>query len=244
MVQKEKKGKETKGYGVNCTDASTGKGANSQGAAHIVKSASEGGYGTEHHLESSSSMPESGAQPRKEDIGNKLSFVGTIGAKCAGANTNDGTCCLSSLSHSKINVKENGKTHEWIIDSGASDHMTFDETDISTNKPQIKQGVENANGDVYPVTQTGDVIVTKKILLKDTLVVPSLTTKLISISKLAKELNCSVMMFPNHCVFQDILTKETIAHGTRQGELYYLDADANGKACVVQRAILRNKVWL
>jgi GAG-pre-integrase domain/Integrase core domain len=75
----------------------------------------------------------------------------------------------------------------------------------------------------YPVEGAGDVSVLDNITLKNTLFVPSLSTKLISIGQLTEEQNCVALMFSNYIIFQDILTKEVISHGTKRDGLYYLD---------------------
>jgi hypothetical protein len=79
-----------------------------------------------------------------------------------------------------------------------------------------KNGILNANEIEYPVNGAGDVPISKTLTLTNTLLVPSLSTKLIFVGQLTEERNCVALMFPNHCVFQDILTKETIGRGTKQ----------------------------
>lgn len=152
----------------------------------------------------------------------------------------------SSLVHFRSENKQISpeKLRNWVIDSGATDHMTFEKCDISENKPVTKGGILNANGDIYPVIGTGDIHLSEKMVLKNALVVPSLSTKLISVGKLTEELNCTVLMFPTHCIFQDTLTKETLGHGTRRGGLYYLEDLNCGKAFHVRNEKLKNKVWL
>jgi hypothetical protein len=109
--------------------------------------------------------------------------------------------------------------------------MTFERSDISMTKSMTKKGIVIANGDIYPVTATGDVTLSEKIVLKNALVVPSLSTNLISVSKLNEELNCTVLMFPTHCIFQDTLMKKTLGYGTRCDGLYYLEAMLYGRGC-------------
>lgn len=60
-------------------------------------------------------------------------------------------------------------------------------------------------------------------MLNNTLLVPSLTTRLISVGQLIEELNCVVLMFPEFCIVQDILTKEIIGCGSKHGRLYHLE---------------------
>lgn len=73
------------------------------------------------------------------------------------------------------------------------------------------------------VTGGGTVSLSSNMTLTNTLLVPSLSTKLLSVSQICEELNCVVLMYPNFCLFQDILTKEIIGRGGKKGRLYYLE---------------------
>jgi GAG-pre-integrase domain len=139
-----------------------------------------------------------------------------------------GTCEDPGKTHFS-NYPEYKKPDEWIIDSGATDHMTYSKRDFVTNRKTKKNGIFNANGVTYPVEGAGDVPVSENITLKNTLFVPSLSTKLISIGQLTEERNCVALMFPNYVIFQDILTKEVIGRGTKRDGLYYLDEVKIGK---------------
>ncbi|CAL2227071.1 unnamed protein product [Prunus armeniaca] len=59
-------------------------------------------------------------------------------------------------------------SRSWIIDSGATDHMTFDPDDfLNTTQPR-RTCIANANGVTYPVTGAGTDIHTKEILGRGT----------------------------------------------------------------------------
>ncbi|XP_014506211.1 uncharacterized protein LOC106765963 [Vigna radiata var. radiata] len=53
----------------------------------------------------------------------------------------------------------------WIIDSGATDHMTFDPTDFSHSTPPRRTCIANANGVTYPVTSAGTVTLSPSLLI-------------------------------------------------------------------------------
>ncbi|WVY93108.1 hypothetical protein V8G54_032196 [Vigna mungo] len=89
----------------------------------------------------------------------------------------------------------------WIIDSGATDHMTFDSRQISTMKPSSKELISTANGDTASVIGKGSLTLTNNFTLDYVLVVPYLEYNLLS----------------------DIKTRQTIGYGVKQGRLYYLD---------------------
>jgi hypothetical protein len=111
-----------------------------------------------------------------------------------------------NLSNSRANLN----IQRWVVDSGATDHMTYSSSDLVNLKQPRKNGILNANGIAYPVQGAGDVSFSHSLTLKNTLLVPSLATKLISVGQITEELNCIVLMFSDHCVMQDILTKEII----------------------------------
>ena len=105
----------------------------------------------------------------------------------------------------------------WIIDSGATDHMTFDPNDFSNTTPPQRTCIANANGATYPVTGARTVPLFPSLSLAYTLLVPSLSNKLMSVIQVTKELNCVVLIYSTFCLLQDILSKEIIGCGTKRG---------------------------
>lgn len=131
-----------------------------------------------------------------------------------------------------------------ILDSGATDHMTFDPHDFLNNTIPRRTHIENANGVQYPVKGAGTVALSSSLSLNHTLLVPSLSSKLISVSQVTKDLNCVVLMYP--CLLQDILSKEIIGRGTKRRGLYYMDDTSLGRINQVSRAISNKErhIWL
>lgn len=124
---------------------------------------------------------------------------------------------------------------DWIIDSGATDHMTFDSSEFIKFTPPRRTSIANANGVTYPVTGAGTVVLSHSLSLSNTLLVPSLSNKLISVGQATEELNCVALLYPNFCLLQDILTQEIIGRGTKRGGLYYMDDFSPGKAYHMQQ---------
>jgi transposase InsO family protein len=112
---------------------------------------------------------------------------------------------------------------DWIINSGTTDHMTFSANDLVTFSTPRRASIVNANGDSHPITGAGTVQSSSSLVLSNTLVVPSLSTRLLSVGQLCEELNCVVLMYHQFCIFQDLRTKQIIGHGTRKRILYHLD---------------------
>jgi hypothetical protein len=118
-------------------------------------------------------------------------------------------------------------TNRWIIDSGATDHMTCNKNKL-TNIVQNKdpQHVIVANGNKVQIHGFG----TTKVLAKDVntiLYLPEFNSNLLSISKITRELNCDVIFSSNKVTFQDRESGKKIGEGCLQNGLYYLDENTN-----------------
>ena len=95
--------------------------------------------------------------------------------------------------------------------------MTFNSDDfIEVTQPR-RTDIANANGVTYLVTRARTVALSPSLSLYNTLLVPSLLNKLMSVGQVTEELNCVALMYPTFCLLQDILTKEIIRHGTKKG---------------------------
>jgi transposase InsO family protein len=109
----------------------------------------------------------------------------------------------------------------WVIDSGASDHMTGNSSLLShTSSPCSPSFVTVANGTKTPVQGKGTVT-TSDLTLSDVLYLPEFPFNLLSVHKLTLALNCSVAFYPPHCEFQDLKTKRMIGGGFVKDGLYY-----------------------
>ena len=73
-------------------------------------------------------------------------------------------------------------------------------------------------------------MLSQTLSLSNTLFVPSISHKLLFVSQLTKDLNCTALMCPDFCLIQDILTKEIIGRGTKNGGFYYMDDFKIGQA--------------
>ena len=102
------------------------------------------------------------------------------------------------------------------MDSGASDRMTGDITEFEEFKPCSGGAmVQIADGSSSSIAGIGSVIISKDIRLDSVLFVPKLDCNLLSISKLAKDMNCITKFSLNTYEFQDLISGRTIDNAER-----------------------------
>ena len=76
----------------------------------------------------------------------------------------------------------------WIIDSGATNHMTFDSRQVSPLKSSSQHYVSTANGTSISIIGEGSLPLTNTLNLDFVLVVPSLNYNLLSVSQITTAL--------------------------------------------------------
>jgi len=80
--------------------------------------------------------------------------------------------------------------------------MTFELSDIKTRpKPKLNH-IKTANGGIVPVKGAGSIEISPTLKLSNCLYVPFLSHKLLSISHVTKELNCTSLMHPPFVSFR------------------------------------------
>ena len=106
-----------------------------------------------------------------------------------------------------LNISTLVSNSAWIIDSGATDHMTFDSRQVSPLKSSSQHFVSTANGTSVPIIREESLSLTNTLNLDYVLVVPSLNYNLLSVSQITTALFCVVIFLPEFCVFKDIRTR-------------------------------------
>ena len=79
-----------------------------------------------------------------------------------------------------LNISIPVSNSAWIIDSGATDHMTFDSRQVSPLKSSSQNSISTANGTSIPIIMEGSLSLTNTLNLDYVLVVPSLNYNLLS----------------------------------------------------------------
>jgi hypothetical protein len=99
----------------------------------------------------------------------------------------------------------------WIVDSGASKHMTLDSTLFKTYKPMSgRDKVQTTNGSLCPIAGVGDITCTSDLHLSSVFHVPKFINNLLSVSQLVDDLNCVVSLSPTHVVLHELKTGRVI----------------------------------
>ena len=81
-----------------------------------------------------------------------------------------------------FHISTHNDDDDWILDYRATNHMIFDPKYFSNTTQPRRSCVANANGVTYPVTGAGIVILSPSLSLSNTLLVPSLSNRLMSVS--------------------------------------------------------------
>jgi GAG-pre-integrase domain len=138
----------------------------------------------------------------------------------------------------KALVAEPSVDMSWIVDSGASKHMTPHSTMFKTYKPMSgKDKVQTADGSLCPIAGVGDITCTSELQLSSVLHVPNFTNNLLSVNQLVDDLNFVVSLSPTHVVLQEMNIGRVIGVGKRSEGLYRLKQGGkslNQRACVAE----------
>ncbi|KAK3008643.1 hypothetical protein RJ639_013452 [Escallonia herrerae] len=121
----------------------------------------------------------------------------------------------------------------WILDSGASDHMTGNSSLFYSYTPcRGNSRVKLADGTFSNVAGKGSVWLSKNIILHSVLHVPNLACNLISMSKMTHDLNCNAKFSASLCEIQELKSGKTIGSARVSDGLYYFED--NG--CMMKQA--------
>lgn len=102
----------------------------------------------------------------------------------------------SNLGCVYVNSPCDAKGDAWLLDSGATDHMTFDAKDFTQTSLPRRINITNTNGVISLVTWHRQLILTHTLHRPNTLLVTSLTHQLLSVSQMTSDLNFLVLMYP------------------------------------------------
>lgn len=101
-------------------------------------------------------------------------------------------------------------SHIWIVDSGASDHITVESTLFSSYSSCVgNQKIKIANDSFSVIACKGSVVLSLMLTLKNVLHIPNLSFNLMYVSKLVQDINCQTIFFPISLCLSRFETRET-----------------------------------
>lgn len=129
-----------------------------------------------------------------------------------------------------VTNSETGYDSSWYVDSGASNHVTRDYSQLMSpidygGKKTVKVG----NGNELPISHLGSSVVHTNagdLNLENVLCVPAITKNLVSVSKLASDNNVFTEFHDDFCLVKDKGTGSVVLTGTLKDGLYQLDPGA------------------
>ena len=130
---------------------------------------------------------------------------------------------------------------EWILDSGASCHMTGNLGKLSNVHDTHPILVELPNGDTSLASRQGWAQLNSTTTLSNVLYVPDLNCNLVSIAQLTNELFCTVIFTKKWCVIQDHTMKRLIGVGEQRRGVYFFTEDQPGAVSV--NKVVTHDLW-
>ncbi|KAK1440796.1 hypothetical protein QVD17_06628 [Tagetes erecta] len=138
-----------------------------------------------------------------------------------------------------------GKTdqgNDWIIDSGCTEHITNRAEWLEGKvKSTFEPPVVIPNGDSIPVEGKGSCRLPNGTTIKGVLHVPKFKCNLLSVSRLSRDLYCSVTFFPDICFMQDLRSRELIGVGKHEHGLYRIGMVENKRRAMMSTVDLWHK---
>ncbi|KAJ9566804.1 hypothetical protein OSB04_002770 [Centaurea solstitialis] len=142
--------------------------------------------------------------------------------------------CHSTLAQTKSHLRSGSCHHnistivhpKWLLDSGASHHVTNDIENLSLHNPY--DGTEElviVDGTGLHISHTGSLTLphlSSHLTLSNVLYVPSISRNIISISKFCRENRMSVEFLPDSFLVKDLKTGASLLRGSVSSGVYEL----------------------
>ena len=128
----------------------------------------------------------------------------------------------ASSSVGQLPHSSSGMSHSvWVLDSGASHHMSPDSSSFASVSPSSSIPVMTADGTPMPLAGVGSVV-TPHLSLSNVYHIPKLTLNLASVGQLCDSGNL-VTFSSSSCYVQHLQSQKLIGIGRRKAGLYILD---------------------
>ncbi|KAM2668187.1 hypothetical protein EV2_019802 [Malus domestica] len=132
----------------------------------------------------------------------------------------------------------------WVVDSGATDHMTNQVSKFHKFEKLSKPSqVSTANGESAKVLGKGKINLMSNKIESVALYVPSFPFQLLSVGKITNTLNCLAIFSSHNVIFQDCVTKKTIGEGFYLDGLYYISKSSSRGFQAKSNSSQNNQLW-
>ena len=155
-------------------------------------------------------------------------FVAKAASVASVAQTSNASACLTHTS----------SLGPWILDSGAFDHISGNKDLFSSLTTPTLPTVTLANGSQTVAKGIGLAYPLPSLSLTSVLYTPECPFNFISISKITRTLNCSIIFSDKFVTLQDRSTGKTIGIGRESQGLYHLTSTSSPAVCVSSDASL------
>ena len=139
-----------------------------------------------------------------------------------------------STSHDKLSGKRS--CVEFLLDSGASHHMTGDDALLVDIHDIPHSIIVLPNGKHTFATKEGTMLLGDHIQLTHVLYVPDLSCTLISLARLLREKSCFALFTDKFCVIQDRTSKMLIGAGEERDGVYHFRGVVSASANNVKKS--------
>jgi len=126
---------------------------------------------------------------------------------------------------SSIPIETELSLRAWVIDSGASHHVTHERNLYHTYKALDRTFVRLPNGHTVKIEGTGFIQLTDALSLHNVLFIPEFKFNLLSVSVLTKTLQSKVSFTSDECMIQALTKELMLGKGSQVGNLYILNLD-------------------
>ncbi|XP_035842124.1 uncharacterized protein LOC110922450 [Helianthus annuus] len=180
-------------------------------------------------ISSSASVGNSGLPFTSEQIAKLLSLVGgKNGTDPQSSNMGGESVCVNNFvsCSSYIGFSSNIL---WVIDSGANQHMVNDDKELFNiiDVSEFDLKVSHPNGTSVKVMKIGHLKLINGVVLQDVFYVPGYNVNLLSVHRLAKDNQISVIFNENNCVLQDSKSRKILMTGRQDSGLYFVGSNGN-----------------
>ncbi|KAK9691835.1 hypothetical protein RND81_09G223100 [Saponaria officinalis] len=172
-------------------------------------------------------------------------FVQAVAKELLKLQGNSSTLAGMAVLSSANTILSDFLVSDWIIDSGASDHMTNDFSHFLCSKPLVRPiSVTLPDGQTQTVLFSGDIQLTDNILLKDVLYLPSFKHNLLSLGRLLTDSDLCANFTSDGCTIQARSSNEVLCTGSRHAGIYRFNASSVIRASSVSTTDCSNDVLL